>query len=129
MSVHRKLILAAAILTTATILVSPAGAATTAWTSAHLTRAVKTLQTYVRNDRARDTRQAVRLTGLEATAAKQAKLNAAQAALNAAQTKLNAQLTRTLVCTIHTWGGTRLATGGVCVNRPDRITVYTPAVP
>jgi len=48
---------AAAILTTAVVLVSPAGAATTAWTSAHLTKAVKSLTIYVNSDRRRDSRQ------------------------------------------------------------------------
>ncbi len=74
MNATRKFVLAAAILTTAVMLVTPAGAATTAWTNAHLTKAVTALRTYVRADRARDTRQAHRLTALEAKAAAQAKL-------------------------------------------------------
>jgi hypothetical protein len=61
MSRTRRFVMAAATVTTVAVLVSPAGAATTAWTSAKLTHAVKGLTHYMTADNRRDRRQQLQL--------------------------------------------------------------------
>jgi hypothetical protein len=67
MSRTHKLVLAAATLTTAAVLVSPAGAATTSWTKHRLTSTVRSLVGYVNADKKRDSHQAWRITGVAKT--------------------------------------------------------------
>jgi hypothetical protein len=63
---HRRYPILGACVAAFALAVSPAGAATTAWTSLHLTRAVKSLVSYRTHDAARDTRQGKRITALVA---------------------------------------------------------------
>jgi|SRR5690349_21359667 Collagen triple helix repeat (20 copies) len=84
---HRRFTIVGASAAALALAVSPAGAATTAWTSLHLTRVVKTLVGYRSHDAARDARQAKRITALATANTAQARTLADQASqLQALQT-------------------------------------------
>jgi hypothetical protein len=61
---HRRYAIFGASVAALALAVSPAGAATTAWTSLHLTTVVKSLVGYRSHDAARDARQGKRITAL-----------------------------------------------------------------
>jgi hypothetical protein len=63
---HRRYAILGASVAALALAVSPAGAATTAWTSLHLTRVVKSLVGYRSHDAVRDSRQGKRITALAA---------------------------------------------------------------